>query len=65
LDLILTKMMREDPQDMADIRFLLHRETVPLADLRVAFSRARVPAIEEIRTAFAANRARVIDLASS
>ena len=50
---------------MADIRFLLHRETVPLADLRVAFSRARVPAIEEIRTAFAANRARVIDLASS
>ena len=65
LDLILTKMMREDPQDLADIRFILHRETVSLADLRVAFSRARVPAIEEIRTAFAANQARVIALASS
>ncbi len=30
LDLILTKMMREDPQDLADIAFLLRQE--PMSD---------------------------------
>jgi len=62
LDLILTKMMREDPQDLADICFLLDREAVSRNDLIGAFDQARVPAIEEIRIAFAANQQRVLDL---
>lgn len=65
LDLILTKMMREDPQDLSDIQFLVHHEAISTAELRDAFARARVPAIEEISNAFAANQPRVIALISS
>ena len=61
---ILTKMMREDPQDRDDIAFLLRRESITPAALRDAFAAARVPAIDEIRSAFAANQARVLALAS-
>jgi hypothetical protein len=65
VDLILTKMMREDPQDLADIQFIVCREAISPAVLREAFARARLPAIEEIHTAFAANQPRVIAFASS
>ena len=65
LDLILTKMMREDPQDLADIEFLVHHEAISTEQLRDAFARARIPAIEEISKAFAANQPRVLSLASS
>jgi hypothetical protein len=65
LDLILTKMMREDPQDLADIRFLLDQEAVSRNDLIGAFDQARVPAIEEIRIAFTTNKQRVLDLPGS
>ncbi len=65
LDLILTKMMREDPQDLADIQFLVCREGISLGVLREAFARARLPTIEEIHTAFAANQPRVLAFASS
>ncbi|MSU49812.1 MAG: hypothetical protein EXS37_12135 [Opitutus sp.] len=63
LDLILTKMMREDPQDLADIQFLLRQELLPREMLHAAFSTARVPAIDEIHAAFAANQPRVLALA--
>lgn len=63
LDLILTKMMREDPQDLADIGFLLRQEPFGVAALENAFRAARVPDIEEIRTAFAANQPKVLLLA--
>jgi hypothetical protein len=59
LDLILTKMMREDPQDLGDIEFLLRQEPLGFAELQAAWAAARVPEIDEIRAAFAANRARV------
>lgn len=62
LDLILTKMMREDPQDLADIRFLLQQEPLPVERLRAAWKEARVPDIAEIRAAFAANQSRVLAL---
>lgn len=65
LDLILTKMMREDPQDLADIQFLVHHDAISAAELHNTFARARVPAIDEISKAFAANQPRVIALASS
>lgn len=63
LDLVLTKMMREDPQDLADIDFLLQREPFSSDQLRAAFVEARVPEIPEIRLAFVANQPRVLRLA--
>lgn len=64
LDLVLTKMMREDPQDLGDIAFLLRQEPIRPAELRTAFSTAHVPELEEIRAAFAANQPRVLALSS-
>lgn len=52
LDLILTKMARGDENDLADIRFLLRQETISSAQLRAAFTRARVPDVPEIRELF-------------
>ena len=52
LDLVLTKMMRGDENDLADIRFLLRQETISADQLRAAFARARVPEVPEIRELF-------------
>jgi hypothetical protein len=53
IDLILTKMMRgDDPQDMADLRFLIRAGGITKQLLSVAFSVAQVPEIEEIDAAF-------------
>ena len=65
VDLILTKMMREDPQDLSDIGFLLRQEAHGAERLREAFAAARVPDIEEIRGAFLANQPRVLALAAA
>lgn len=54
-DLILTKMMREDPQDREDILFLLgHLQMDPSLFLDFA-SNARIPPIPELHEAFTAN----------
>ena len=54
-DLILTKMMRVDPQDRDDIKFLLS-ELDHLDRFRCDFlERARLPDIEEIQSAFREN----------
>jgi len=63
VDLILSKMMREDPQDLDDVRFLLNQESVSRADLAAAFAEARIPDLEEIRTAFTRLKGRVLGLA--
>lgn len=65
VDLILTKMMREDPQDLADIGFLVRQEPLTAETLRTAWAAARVPDIEEIRAAFMANQPRVLRLLPS
>lgn len=52
-DLILTKMMRVDPQDRDDIRFLMER--MPGVPIGLFLSRARIPDIPEIRDAFDQN----------
>ena len=65
VDLILTKMMRDDPQDLADIGFLLRQESLGAATMRAAVAAARVPNIEEIRGAFLANQPRVLALANA
>lgn len=54
-DLILTKMMRVDPQDREDIKFLLNQLSMPLALLSEILEGARVPPIPEIQDAFKTN----------
>jgi hypothetical protein len=60
LDLVLTKMMRVDPLDLADIRFLLLQEPMEGRLLENAFATARVPAIPEIQEAFSHNQKAVL-----
>jgi len=51
-DLILTKMMRVDPQDREDVDFLLGREDFDRARLQRALDTAVVPPVPEIHDAF-------------
>jgi hypothetical protein len=62
LDLILTKMARGDENDLADIAFMLKVEPLTAAQLRAAFSRARVPDIPEIQALFLAAQPKVLRL---
>jgi hypothetical protein len=55
-DLILTKMMRVDPQDREDILFLLSRLPVPSTRLAEILESPGIPDIPEIATAYASNR---------
>ncbi len=53
LDLILTKMMRgDDPQDMADIAFLVRHDQITPAQIESALGKAVIPDLEELREAF-------------
>jgi hypothetical protein len=54
-DLILTKMMRVDPQDRSDIEFLLSQSAPDPSDLERLFASANVPDIPEIADAFREN----------
>jgi len=54
-DLILTKMMRVDPQDRSDIEFLLQQKHLDSNQLDRLIHSARVPPITEIRQAFEQN----------
>jgi hypothetical protein len=63
LDLILTKMMRGDENDFADIRFLLTREPLAPEQLQAAFARARVPDVPEIKDLFRAAQPKVLEIA--
>lgn len=63
LDLVLTKMMRGDENDLADIRFLLTREPLTAGQLTDAFTRARVPDVPEIHELFHAAQPKVLEIA--
>ncbi len=65
IDLILTKMMRNDLQDIADIRFLIERERVSPRQLQEGFDRARIPEIAEIRAIFEKMKLGVLEMARS
>lgn len=60
-DLILTKMMRVDPEDQEDIEFLLRQRDVAPAAVRDALDRAIVPDVAEIAEAYALNRAWLLE----
>src|SRR5436190_8829927 len=53
LDLVLTKMMRgDDPQDLADIAFLITHDRLTPAQIESALSEAAIPEMVELRDAF-------------
>ena len=54
-DLILSKMMRVDPQDRNDILFLVRQSDCDRRVLNAAFDRAQIPEIEEIVQAYQEN----------
>ena len=54
-DLILTKMMRIDPQDRSDIQFLLQHASLEPEKLEQLLTSAHIPEIPEIRDAFQQN----------
>ncbi len=56
VDLILTKMMRVDPEDREDIKFLAGQSDYKQAELRIALERAIVPPVAEIQEAFEKSR---------
>lgn len=65
IDLVLTKMMRgADPEDLADLEFLLGCEPKSEAQLREAIARARLPDIQELRDAFQTAQPKVLALAN-
>ena len=55
-DLILTKMMRVDPQDREDIAFLLRQADYDQSKLTHALANAVIPPIKEIGEAFQRNK---------
>ena len=56
-------MARGDANDLADIQFLLQQEAISTDELRVAFTRARVPNVPEIQELFFAAQPKVLELA--
>ncbi len=53
IDLILTKMMRgDDRQDMRDIEFLVHHDSVTRDQLESSFRAVQIPDVQELRDAF-------------
>lgn len=62
-DLILTKMMRgDDPQDMADIAFLIRHDQITPAQIESALDEAVIPDLDELRDAFERAKPRVRNL---
>jgi hypothetical protein len=56
LDLMLTKMMRIDPQDRADLNYLFHQLGADTSSLSGYLDNAMIPDLEEIKDAFQQNR---------
>ena len=54
-DLILTKMMRVNPIDRADIEFLLKQDDLNFPELEQKLQSAVIPNIEELKEAFESN----------
>ncbi len=65
LDLILTKMMRgDDPQDMADIAFLIRHDQITPAQIEEALADVVIPELPELHEALDRAKPRVRELAS-
>lgn len=56
-------MMRgADPEDLADVEFLLKSERITETQLRAAFEQVRLPEIQELRDAFRVAQPEVLAL---
>lgn len=64
-DLILTKMMRIDPQDRADILFLLDQGSPRLESVLISPESTQLPDVPEIISAFEANKKWLLELPSN
>ena len=62
IDLILTKMARADEDDLQDVQFLLHQERLTMDQLNLAFDKARIPEIPEIKEFFNRAKSKVLGL---
>jgi len=63
LDLILTKMMRgDDPQDMADIEFMIRHDRVTPDQAESAIADTVIPDLAELREAFERAKPRVREM---
>lgn len=63
LDLILTKMMRgDDPQDLADVAFMIRHDGITAAQIESAFADAVIPGLVELKDAFERAKPRVREL---
>ena len=60
LDLLLSKLMRDDPIDHSDALFIVHAAGLDAGSVRRAMGRARVPDSPEIREQFATASARLL-----
>ncbi len=60
IDLVLTKMVRGDEDDLQDIQFLLRRDPQTPDELVKAFALARVPEVPEIQALFSRAKSRVL-----
>jgi hypothetical protein len=63
LDLILTKMMRDDPIDLADIEFLFLQEPSMALQIPSVFDQAKIPEIPEIVEQFESMKPKVVQIA--
>lgn len=52
IDLFLSKLMRDDPIDLSDARWIAQRAGLDAGDIESAITEARVPDVPEIREQF-------------
>lgn len=66
IDLVLTKMMRgNDPQDMADAKFMIEHDKITRTQLEGAFTEMNPVELVELRDAFAKAKPTVLGFASA
>jgi len=60
LDLLLSKLMRDDPIDQSDAFFIVRRARLSAEDIRAAIARVVLPDSEEVREQFQSASARLL-----
>ena len=61
VDLLLSKLMRDDPIDRADAQFIVEAAHLSLLDITQAIAAARVPEIPEIQEQFKLASRKLLD----
>lgn len=59
-DLLLSKLMRDDPQDRHDARFIISRNNWTVDHLMTLFSKARIPDLQELHDEFGKASAKLL-----